>query len=983
MANTTITASLKLFDNFSNQLNTINSSLNRSRSGIERFKSSVESSVNGSSLNKFNSALTNTSNKARSAFNGVGSKIKSELSQGGGGFNNLNNQARNTSNLFKTMFGAQILGNAVTSVISRLTSEIGSMASDIDNASAAWASFGTNMQIAGYSSKQITAMSGGLKQYANATIYSSADMAKTVGVMATSGVKGADNLVKAFGNMASASDDPTQAMKSMSQQMSQVNGKGFVQTMDFRIMQEQAAGPMKMVQQELMKINHWSPAQFQKALSSGKISADELNKAMLDVGNSSSKSSRMLQRMATTPHTIGQAFDSLKETISNTMADTSAFKTFQKGFIKLTGTIADNAPKAIDGFIKGFGSQMGPALSKLKPLADGFKSLLQNLGGGKDVASMANGFGKLAAKAIIVAPALMGIVAAFRLLKSVSNIKNIFSSLGGGKVTNPVAPLASSIQSFKQLVGGGISFTIKAIGVAAVIASLALLAKSLQGIATAGAQAPANLLTFGAVVGGLAVVFSVFGSMLQTSAIGILAFGASISMMALSMAMIAQTGTSGAIAMASFAVSVSLMAGVLALLGPALMVAAPGMIAFGAAVLMVGAGIAVASLGITLLATQLPIIATFGLSAALGITALGAAAIVFGAGTIVAGVGASVLGISLGILAVGALAGSVALIALGAGATIAGAGMLVLGASLVVVGAGLRTAAAGARVMYSTFVSIFRSVVSAVTSAMRSVVSAVSSGIRAAVAAVRSVGGSLVSAGRNFVMGFVNGIKGAIGAAASAAASMAKSAVSAAKKFLNIHSPSRVMRDQVGKYFALGMAVGIDKNGKAVNNASSNLADNAVTAASGMELPAISGAQIGDYQVPNAPKMADLNASSTVTTNQQTKLGTSFNQQLIPSIATGFNAATQAVLRFVGSLNGIKTPELALATSNGTSTDATSVLGASKSSAPVATNNHDVSVNIQPGAIVIQGTSESYDAETLLEKIEDKIIEHAQKNLKR
>lgn len=142
----------------------------------------------------------------------------------------------------------------------------------------------------------------------------------------------------------------------------------------------------------------------------------------------------------------------------------------------------------------------------------------------------------------------------------------------------------------------------------------------------------------------------------------------------------------------------------------------------------------------------------------------------------------------------------------------------------------------GIRSVVSSGMSSVRSVVSSMMSAVRSAFSAgwnaarsvTSSGINAAVNIVRSAASSMASAGRNFVMGFVNGIRGAIGAAASAAASMARAAMSSAKAALGIHSPSRVMRDEVGYYVAAGMAVGMRDNADLVQKAANRMAESAI-----------------------------------------------------------------------------------------------------------------------------------------------------------
>lgn len=153
----------------------------------------------------------------------------------------------------------------------------------------------------------------------------------------------------------------------------------------------------------------------------------------------------------------------------------------------------------------------------------------------------------------------------------------------------------------------------------------------------------------------------------------------------------------------------------------------------------------------------------------------------------------------------------------------------------------------GIKSITSGAMSMVRSVVSSGMSAMRGVVSsmmsavqsafvsgwnaarnATANGIARAVSAARSMTGAMVSAGRDFVMGFVNGIEGAIWRAASAAARMASAAMHAAKAWFNIGSPSKVMRDQVGKWVPAGLAVGIEQNTDLVENAAKRMAEAAM-----------------------------------------------------------------------------------------------------------------------------------------------------------
>ena len=125
----------------------------------------------------------------------------------------------------------------------------------------------------------------------------------------------------------------------------------------------------------------------------------------------------------------------------------------------------------------------------------------------------------------------------------------------------------------------------------------------------------------------------------------------------------------------------------------------------------------------------------------------------------------------------------------------------------------------------STVSSIMNSIKSVFSSGWNTVKSVTSSGIHGAANVVRNVAGGMASAGSNFVMGFVRGITGAIGSAVQAAANMAKRALRAAKSALGIHSPSRVMRDEVGYYVTEGMAVGILGNIRSVSQAMDKVAD--------------------------------------------------------------------------------------------------------------------------------------------------------------
>ena len=108
---------------------------------------------------------------------------------------------------------------------------------------------------------------------------------------------------------------------------------------------------------------------------------------------------------------------------------------------------------------------------------------------------------------------------------------------------------------------------------------------------------------------------------------------------------------------------------------------------------------------------------------------------------------------------------------------------------------------------------------SALSSAASFVGSFASSAIQAAsrfvsniVSGLSGLAGRVMSVGSDIVHGIWSGISGAAGWLMNQISGFANNIVSGIKGFFGIHSPSTVMRDQVGRYLAEGVAVGWEKN---------------------------------------------------------------------------------------------------------------------------------------------------------------------------
>lgn len=114
----------------------------------------------------------------------------------------------------------------------------------------------------------------------------------------------------------------------------------------------------------------------------------------------------------------------------------------------------------------------------------------------------------------------------------------------------------------------------------------------------------------------------------------------------------------------------------------------------------------------------------------------------------------------------------------------------------------------------NSYTSGVKSESSSARSAGRSLANAAKSGAK---------GVSFHSVGSQMAAGVAAGIRSNTGAAVSAMASLVAQVNAEAKKAAKIHSPSRLLRDEVGKYLSLGVAEGINEHADQATNAMRNV----------------------------------------------------------------------------------------------------------------------------------------------------------------
>ena len=635
--------------------------------------------------------------------------VKAILSAQDRGFTSAFKSAMGTvSNLKSTLtsgIGFGIMAGIGQKAFGAVTSSIGGMVSELNSSSAAWKTFNGNMSMVGKGADEIASVKKELQEFAEDTIYSASDMASTYAQLSAVGIKSTNKLVKGFGGLAAAAENPKQAMKTLSQQATQMAAKPTVAWADFKLMIEQTPAGISAVAKEM----GMTTTELVQNVQDGKIATEDFFDAIAKVGTNDA-----FTKLATEYKTVDQAMDGLTETVSNKLAP--SFDVLSGRAIKsldgIINKIGDLDGDAIAGKLTGFLDKASGYWNVLKTEAlevktafgDAFSAIGEDLGkitgafgstesissfsSAMDSASGAlktfAGFLKehseIIAKVISKLPQLFVAYKGFKIVKTVAPFLGAFTSAIAGLAGAGISKIAgklfgiskgqeavgkSSAASSKKmlasakafmmlgagvaLISGGFfllaqgakavadsgplavavlagmvgavlalsfgfmsflkniktspakmnaaskSFTKMAFAVSAVVLSLAGLALALTPLASLGDTAVAPLAAFGVVVGGLAIILGTMGKKLQKSAVGIAVFAGAVSAMALSMTPLAKTGTDGAVAMGTFGVVVGGLVAVFAVFGTALTAAIPAMLAFGATILMVGAGMSLAT----------------------------------------------------------------------------------------------------------------------------------------------------------------------------------------------------------------------------------------------------------------------------------------------------------------------------------------------------------------------------------------------------
>lgn len=692
--------------------------------------------------------------------------VKAILSASDRGFSSAFKSAQSSAERLKSTLmsglGFGIMTGIGQKAFSAITSGISGVTGELNESSAAWKTFNGNMQMIGKGTKSITKTRDELQDFATKTIYSASDMATTYSQLAAVGTKNCTKLVKGFGGLAAASENPTQAMKTLSQQATQAAAKPTIQWMDFKLMLEQTPAGIAAVAKGMGK----TTSQLVQDVQDGKVKTEDFFNAIAKVGTSKS-----FTKLATSYKTAGQAMDGLKETLGVKLMPTfnKASDVAISGIEKVIGRLdkvdpdrlakkvesavsvvspywkafsdaTSKAGKAIINAVSAVGKSFG-GLAQKKSSLDTFTSVVSGISDAiahfaQIVADHSDEIASAAPKVLKLLLAIKGYKIIQSIIPGITTFAGTLLKLGGkgiaalagklfGVAAGEKAVGTASKESFGSLIQSATAFLKMGAGIALVAAGFALLTLSAINLAKAGPLAAGVMLGMVVAIGGLLVVAKEVAPTLTAGAAGFIAFGAAVVLAGAGMLLLTTAATNLASAgpvaigaMVGMVAAVALLAAGAAVLAPALTVGAVGFIAFGAAVVLAATGALIAGAALKIVVGVLPAVVQYGAAGAISIAALGAAMLVFGAGAAVAGAGCIVLGAGL--------------VVVGAGATVAGAGLLVLGTAVLVASAG-----------FTVIGNTITKVVDAISGGLTSVLNGIAK-------VINSVGTSAKNAGQGF-----------------------------------------------------------------------------------------------------------------------------------------------------------------------------------------------------------------------------------------
>mgnify|MGYP001056189868 CR=1 FL=1 len=233
-------------------------------------------------------------------------------------------------------FGSAIGGLAVKGVTA-LWDTVKGFAGDVVNMSDSTDKFMNTMSFAGIDTKAVQAAAKETRKYADATVYGLDDIQNTTAQLAANGIGNYMELTEAAGNLNAVAGGNADSFKSVAMVLTQTAGAGKLTTENWNQLADAIPGASGKLQEALLK-NGAFTGNFRDAMAKGEITADEFNKALMDLGMTD-----VAKQAATSTSTIEGAMGNLEAAVTGGLTDAfNLFKPAVTGGINAAATAVTN-----------------------------------------------------------------------------------------------------------------------------------------------------------------------------------------------------------------------------------------------------------------------------------------------------------------------------------------------------------------------------------------------------------------------------------------------------------------------------------------------------------------------------------------------------------------------------------------------------------------------------------------------------------------
>lgn len=388
------------------QLGNLNGTQNRTVSEMEKLSSTIEqqkSKLAGLKSEYANAVLTYGKNSAEAKSLGAQLKsLSSELQENQAKMDAANSRADNLAggldNLDKSAKGAAgggftvlkgALANLAGNVIQSAINGIQSLTGEAINSSDSLKKFESTMSFAGYDKTQIETAKTQMKDYADKTVYDLETVSNMTAQLAANGIPNFEQLTEAAGNLNAVAGGNADTFGSVSMVLTQTAGAGKLTTENWNQLADAIPGASGKLQ-EALKANGAYTGNFRDAMEKGQITADEFNKAIMDLGFTDAA-----KQAATSTDTFEGAMGNMQAAVTD-------------GLMQIYDVIGS---ENVTNFINGISDAVAKVIPPIKKAIQWFKDNLPTIG--PLITGIATALG-----GIMVAQKIEALVNAFRSWKT-------------------------------------------------------------------------------------------------------------------------------------------------------------------------------------------------------------------------------------------------------------------------------------------------------------------------------------------------------------------------------------------------------------------------------------------------------------------------------------------------------------------------------------------------------------------------------------